>query len=908
MKPLRTALPVVLIVLAPMAMLYPLWRHPTSAGEDDVIYYYPLRKMVGESLREGRWPLENWYEATGMPLMADPQSAVMYPPTWLFAALPAKLAYSLTLFLAFSLAGGGAWLYLRRLGLMRPAACFGATAFMFCGFLVGHRVHWSILHAGAYLPWGLWCIELLRRRPLAAFGWMVPTAFLMIAAGHWPTGIHVGLIWVAYLLLRGRPLGRSLLIAAAAMVLAAAVMAPQIDATRHLLTAATRNRIGYATAGENSFFPASGVLALFPFLFGSRTPNLFSQSWWGPWHLCETLGYVGLATLVLAGSAVWALVRRRKKGEASSDGEVPRDAGPSASATDVSALRPLVRAWTWIGIGAGLFMLGYYLPTYRLIHLLPVLGVVRCPARMLLAADMALATLAAVAVHLLATKAAPGGPAERVARLRGCVLRGATRVLPVAMLATLLVVAAAGALAVAFLGGELPFFQGGAGWQALKAVVPPKLSVWMPLLLAAATIATLLFWLKAPRRRAGALVGLLLVDLFFVTRFVDVPGAGRVAPDPEVSPAAEWLRKHGAPNGSCRVLGIGDSYHDRAAELLRPKTAHALGFATINAYGPFQAPAHAHLLSFRIFGTNRDWAWLIRRNRLLSAYHVRYVLTARRDVRDVLESVRVPAGPAPPDGPNLLKADWRLDLADIRDGVLHLRTPVLWWLSKAEQPVRLKAGAIYRIALDARAPDGGAANFLRAEIHNDEWRLAWDRKDPLGLMAHEEQIGEEWRHFEWTLQMPDDLAGEALFRVFTMSERPVEVRNVSLRESRWPGPADATDLPEPGEPVYRLVAELAAVDPADPPVAIYENLANLAVAREDGTLVGARDMPVATSAEIERLKWPRAQEDLYQDPPRVGIVSAGNPRRMLWLLSVPAGGLYVILLWVLRAARRRRRA
>jgi hypothetical protein len=91
-------------------------------------------------------------------------------------------------------------------------------------------------------------------------------------------------------------------------------------------------------------------------------------------------------------------------------------------------------------------------------------------------------------------------------------------------------------------------------------------------------------------------------------------------------------------------------------------------------------------------------------------------------------------------------------------------------------------------------------------------------------------------------------------------------------------------------------------------VAIYENLANLAVARESGAPADARDMPVATPAEIERLKWPRDEEDLYQDPPRVGIVSAGNPRLMLWLLSVPAGGLYVILLWVLRAAPRRRRA
>ena len=64
------------IVLSPAAVLYPVWANPVSAGEDDVVYYFPLRKMVGQSLREGRLPLYNEREATGQPLMADPQSAV----------------------------------------------------------------------------------------------------------------------------------------------------------------------------------------------------------------------------------------------------------------------------------------------------------------------------------------------------------------------------------------------------------------------------------------------------------------------------------------------------------------------------------------------------------------------------------------------------------------------------------------------------------------------------------------------------------------------------------------------------------------------------------------------------------------------------------------------------------------
>ena len=53
MKPIHRMLTALLILGAPPVMLYTLWSNPVSAGEDDVIYYYPLRKMVGEALREG---------------------------------------------------------------------------------------------------------------------------------------------------------------------------------------------------------------------------------------------------------------------------------------------------------------------------------------------------------------------------------------------------------------------------------------------------------------------------------------------------------------------------------------------------------------------------------------------------------------------------------------------------------------------------------------------------------------------------------------------------------------------------------------------------------------------------------------------------------------------------------------
>ena len=883
----RSAIPVLLIVLGPMVMLHTLWTNPTSAGEDDVTYYYPLRTMVGQALSEGRWPLDNPHEATGMPLMADPQSAVMYPPTWLFAAIAPKIAYSLTLFLAFSVAGGGAYLYLRRLGLIRSAACFGAMAFTYCGFLVGHRVHWSILHAGAYLPWGLWCIEGLRRRPLAAAAWIVPIAYLALVAGHWPTFIHVSLIWAVYLLLRGRPLGRSVGLAALGAALAIALAAPQIEATSQLLAQATRSRIGYAMAGENSFFPASAVLALYPMLLGCRTPNFFPADWWGPWHLCETLGYVGLVTMVLAGAAMLKLYRKRK-------GAAEPDTHPQIAddGEQTEGLQALVRAWAWMAIGAGIWMLGYYLPTYRLIHMLPILGVIRCPARMVLAVDMALATLAGIAIHVVAV----GGKDGRAESLRRWIGWGAFWGLAGAMLGALIIVAVAGGLSVAFFEGEMLFFSaGGAGWRALKAVLPINPAVWVQWVLVAATLVVVRKWLAAPRRRAGMLVALVLVDLFFITHFVDVPANSAVAPDPEVSRAAEWLAEKELGRGDYLVWGIGRTYHDRAAELLRPKTSHSLGISTINTYGPFQSPAHSHLLGFRIFGTNRDWERLVRRNELLSLYGVKYILTpAEGRVYETLESVRVPTGPTGPDGANLLTDQWRLDLAEYEKGVLRLRTPVLWKWSIAQQTVTVTPGTVYRISLDARGPVDGAANFLRADFHKEGWGLDYETSDAMALNAHAEQIGPEWRHFEWTFSMPASVPPELTFRIFTMSERPIEVRRVSFRASHLDVPIGVGGRIPPGRRIYGLVATLSPTSPGDSPIAVFENLLVLPPSQRP---VQWRLSP----DRVERFKWEARDGDssaLPERVPQLGLQVRVDPGRMLLTATLPAGLIWLALVGV----------
>ena len=932
------AIVLAMLLAAPAGMLYTLWADPLSAGEDDVVYYYPLRVLVGQSLAKGEWPLHNPLEATGVPLMADPQSAVLHPPTWLFAVLEPHRAYALNLFLAFSLAGLGAWLYLRRLGLVAAAATLGTLAFMFSGFMIGHRVHLSVVQTAAMLPWGLWCIEGMRREKKhhqdhqghgehkeegrdhedsytgggleLAFTAMVPVAVMALTAGHWPTFIHVSIIWLAYLLLRARPLAPALVVAGGALAVAGAICWPQIDATMQWMAQATRQKIGYAMLGENSFYPAAGALAFFPFLYGCRTPNVFGQSWWGPWHLCEMLGYVGLVTLVLAAGALWKLqpddfwrrvgVRwlagRLRRGRRENVEQAlppnPRDMEHDSATGDALAgsLRPLVRAWTWMLIGAGLWMLGYYLPTYRLIHMVPVLNVVRCPARMLLAADMGLAVLAAVAVHAVVLGGGTGTLGRAAARL--------ARVhLPIVMAGWLAAVAV-GALLVGWLfpGGVpgLQFWAGGPAqaWQALRPTNP---AILVPLALLVLTVVVLRAWLAQPSRRAWLVAALLAADLFVPARFVDVPRE----PTPQgLSPAGRLLREKLATEKPFRIWALSDSYHTRARELLLPKYCESLGLATIANYGSMQSPRHAHLLGLRIFGTTDDWATLLRRNYLLSLYNVRYILAADARYRAVIESVRTPTGPPPQEGPELLGGTWTTENSQLADGVLRLRTSFMWRWSIARHDVTLEPGRVYRLSLEARSAAGGAGNFVRAEFFRRGLDGDYFTSAELGLSVHPEHLGPQWRRFEWCFVAPPHGAGRDLVRVFTMSERLIEVRSVSLRLSQRPQPLDLTGRLAPGEPVYRPVGQpLPPEREGDEPVWVYENRLCL----------GEQLYVQATAENVEALRRLAPDRRGLPPVPDLSVRVARSPQRAVWTVMLPALAAYGVLagaaLWWTRRKR-----
>lgn len=112
-------------------------RRPSNAIlADTTVQMQPWLDFARERLRAGELPLWNPYNATGVPLLANYQSAVLSPfslPYWL---LEAKHALIVAAFLKLAAAGLGFALFLRTLGLGLLPALLGATSLAFAGQFV----------------------------------------------------------------------------------------------------------------------------------------------------------------------------------------------------------------------------------------------------------------------------------------------------------------------------------------------------------------------------------------------------------------------------------------------------------------------------------------------------------------------------------------------------------------------------------------------------------------------------------------------------------------------------------------------------------------------------------------------------------------------------------------------------
>ena len=272
---------------------------------DSIAYFYPARAFLGRSLRSGILPLWNPYQMCGMPFLASFQSAVLYPPNWLFAVIEPARAFGWLAFLHLFAAGAFTYLFLKGLGLGRTASTFGGSAFMLSGFAITWLELPVFLSTAIWLPLAL---HYSREAHETGHGRCAAVAGIAIAlsllGGHPQIAFYclltVGLYWV-YLGISGRrktSIFRTLVHAGLTFGLGLALAAPQIYPALELAQLSHRGGTvptmqGYAAYSSLAMPWRNLVTLLAPYFFGNPAKSSFTQ-------FAEFCGYIGILPLLLA--------------------------------------------------------------------------------------------------------------------------------------------------------------------------------------------------------------------------------------------------------------------------------------------------------------------------------------------------------------------------------------------------------------------------------------------------------------------------------------------------------------------------------------------------------------------------------------------------------------------------------
>jgi hypothetical protein len=172
---------------------------------DLLAQFGPWRAFLKDRLASGHLPLWNPYGLGGQPFFADLQNMMVYPLNWLTLPFSVPFGLSLFFFLHAFLSAIGMHLWMRSLGLSRPASCVGALLFAFSNFFWLEIIHPPVIAAYSWLPWLFWSLEKLVQslRPRQAFlAGLIFTMLFLCGSFQVTVGAFYG--GLAYFLFRNR--------------------------------------------------------------------------------------------------------------------------------------------------------------------------------------------------------------------------------------------------------------------------------------------------------------------------------------------------------------------------------------------------------------------------------------------------------------------------------------------------------------------------------------------------------------------------------------------------------------------------------------------------------------------------------------------------------------------------------
>lgn len=395
-----------IVVLSPFLLLAPLllegkvlfWGTPS-------LQFVPWWSYALKSLEQGSLPLWNPLNGMGAPLLANYQVAFLYPPNWVLL-VAGKIGGDPGIALMYTLLAGGhlAWaglgmaLLLKRLRFSWFGQTLGGIAFGLSGFLTARLGFFSMVWAGAWLPWVIQCTDQIASpyqgtsgddqsgkssgKKMLSLG-LAACLAMQLLTGHAQTTWYSLILaggWVTLGALRSKSwknLGKAWSSFFISVLAAACLAAVQLVPTFEYLQNSQRaDAYAYEEAMTYSFWPWRFVTMFSPDFFGNPTYGNF----WGYASYWEDHFYLGLIPLVLALASLRIVIPRAE----------------SAPKRSYNLL--VVGCWFLIFLSI-LLALGKNTPVFPFLYKhIPTFSMFQAPTRFMIWATFSLPVLSAVGV------------------------------------------------------------------------------------------------------------------------------------------------------------------------------------------------------------------------------------------------------------------------------------------------------------------------------------------------------------------------------------------------------------------------------------------------------------------------------------------------------------------------------
>lgn len=364
-------------------------------NHDFGLFTYPTVHYLRDCLLRGEIPLWNPLNDCGLPFLAQWNTSVCYPPTWICLLLPLPWSVNMLCLGHLMLAGYGMYCLTFRWTRNRVASSVAAVGYALNGFTFNCLMWISNMGALAWMPLTVLFVERAwreggRRRIIGA---CVVAAMQMLSGAPeiiLITWMMLATLWLSQTITRVAPFKPSAVRFGGIAMLVAGLCAVQILPFLELVTQSDRRVDGGTSVWS---LPSWGLANFVVPLFRC------ARSIIGPYYQLEqqwtTSFYPGLVILTLAVAGIWAF------GLAPFiyNGRGAADAAMQAVLRRNRILVFFLMGWTVLGV---LLAFGDHFVAYPLLKkLIPGFGFIRYPIKFLAPTIFSLPLLAGFAVHSL---------------------------------------------------------------------------------------------------------------------------------------------------------------------------------------------------------------------------------------------------------------------------------------------------------------------------------------------------------------------------------------------------------------------------------------------------------------------------------------------------------------------------